>query len=116
MCRTIDEFVDAAVENSAWSDRTFGIKNVLKTTDGALVVHVTISGTLNGTWCHLTGHGQHVSFDACVIFRFDEDGKIVLASASGGSRPSAPALPIGVRASLPNRASSGGGRAGSTHP
>jgi predicted ester cyclase len=50
----------------------------METTDGALVVQVTISGTLNGTWCHLTGKGQKVTFDACVIFRFDDEGRIVL--------------------------------------
>jgi predicted ester cyclase len=77
-CRTVEEFVDAVAEDAAWSGRTFDITNVMETTDGALVVQVTISGTLNGTWCHVTGHGERVSFDACVIFRFDDAGKIVL--------------------------------------
>jgi predicted ester cyclase len=78
-CRTIDDFVDAISEDTAWSDsRNFDITNSMETTDGALVVQVTISGNLNGPWCHLTGDGQRVTFDACVIFRFDEDNKIVL--------------------------------------
>jgi ketosteroid isomerase-like protein len=78
VCRTVDEFIDAVTENAAWSGRTFDITNVMETTDGALIVQVTISGTLRGTWCHVTGQGECVSFDACVIFRFDDDGKIVL--------------------------------------
>lgn len=50
----------------------------METPDGALVVQVTISGNLHGSWCHMTGSGEHVSFDACVIFRFDDDSKILL--------------------------------------
>jgi hypothetical protein len=76
-CRTMEELLEAQAEDAAWSDRTFEITNILETTDGALVVHATISGCLNGYWCYLTGQGQHVTFDACVIFRFNEDGLII---------------------------------------
>ena len=76
-CRTMEELLEAQAEDAAWSDRTFEITNTLETTDGALVVQATISGRLNGYWCYLTGEGQRVTFDACVIFRFDEDGLII---------------------------------------
>ena len=76
--RTMEELLEAKAEDDAWSDRTFDITNAMETTDGALVVQATISGTLNGYWCHLTGTGQHVTFDACVIFRFNDEGIIVL--------------------------------------
>jgi predicted ester cyclase len=46
-------------------------------TGRALVVQATISGSLNGYWCYLSGQGQRVPFDACVIFRFNEDGLII---------------------------------------
>ena len=75
--RTMDELLAAQAEDAAWSDRTFDIAQALETTDGALVVQATISGQLNGYWCHLTGSGQHVSFDACVIFRFNDEGLII---------------------------------------
>jgi len=73
----MDELLEAQAEDAAWSDRTFDITNVLETTDGGLVVQATIGGNLNGSWASLTGHGQRVHFDACVIFRFDEDCRII---------------------------------------
>ena len=75
--RTMDELLAAQAEDAAWSDRTFDIAHALETTDGALVVQATISGQLNGYWCYLTGSGQRVSFDACVIFRFNDEGLII---------------------------------------
>jgi hypothetical protein len=75
--RTTDELLEAQAEDAAWSDRSFDITNAMETADGALVVQVTIAGRLNGSWGSLTGRGQQVSFDACVIFRFDDDGRII---------------------------------------
>jgi ketosteroid isomerase-like protein len=75
--RTIDELLEAQAEDAAWSDRTFDITNAMETTDDALVVQVTIAARLNGTWGSLTGRGESVSFDACVIFRFDDEGRII---------------------------------------
>ena len=74
---TMEQLVEAQAEDAAWSDRVFDIAKALETTDGALVVQATISGTLNGEWCSVRGSGQHVSFDACVIFRFDDEGRIL---------------------------------------
>jgi hypothetical protein len=42
-----------------------------------LVVQATVSGTLNGEWCSVRGSGPRASFDACVIFRFDDEARIV---------------------------------------
>jgi ketosteroid isomerase-like protein len=76
VARTVDELLAAAAEDAAWSDRTFDITNALETTDGALVVQATVSGTLNGTWRSVEAHGRRVSSDSCTIFRFDDDGRI----------------------------------------
>jgi hypothetical protein len=73
----MEQLLEAQAEDAAWSDRSFDITNVLETTDGALVVQATITGRLNGEWCSVRGSGQHVSFDACVIFRFDDQARIV---------------------------------------
>jgi predicted ester cyclase len=74
---TMEQLLEAQAEDAAWSDRSFDIVSALETTDGALVVQATVSGTLNGEWCSVRGGGQHVSFDARVIFRFDDDARIV---------------------------------------
>lgn len=86
VAETIEQLRQARAEDDAWSQPEFDITNVLETTDGALVVQATISGTLNGEWCSLRGSGQRVSFDACVIFRFNDDGKIVLEDHYGDAR------------------------------
>ena len=77
VARTAEELLAAAAEDSAWSDRTFEITNVLETTDGALVVQATISGTLNGTWRSVSADGQRTSSASCTILRFDDDDHIV---------------------------------------
>lgn len=76
VAETMEQLLESQSEDAAWSQRTFDITNSLDTTDGALVVQATISGVLNGEWCSLRGTGQRVSFDACVIFRFDDEGRI----------------------------------------
>jgi hypothetical protein len=43
---TMDELFEAQSKDAAWSDRSFDINNALETTDGALVVEATVSGTL----------------------------------------------------------------------
>ena len=83
VAETMEQLQQAAAEDAAWSQREFDITNVLETTDGALVVQATISGNLDGEWCSLRGTGQRVTFDACVIFRFNDDGKIVLEDHYG---------------------------------
>lgn len=75
--RTAEELLAAAAEDSAWSDRTFEITNVLETTDGALVVQATISGTLRGMWRSVVASGQRTTSATCTIFRFDDDDHIV---------------------------------------
>ena len=74
---TIEQLLEAQAEDAAWSNRSFNIIRALETTDGALVVQAAISGTLDGEWCSVRGSGQHVSFDACVIFRFDDEARIL---------------------------------------
>jgi len=77
VARTAEELLAAAADDAAWSDRTFEITNVFETTDGALVVQATVSGTLNGTWRSVVAQGRPASSDTCTIFRFDEDDHIV---------------------------------------
>ena len=77
VAETMEQLLESQAEDAAWSQRTFDITNASETTDGALVVQATISGTLNGEWCSLQGTGQRAHFDACVIFRFDDAGKIL---------------------------------------
>lgn len=74
---TMEQLLQAQAEDAVWSGRSFDVTNALETSDGALVVQATISGTLNGEWCSVRGTGQHVGFDACVIFRFDDEVRIV---------------------------------------
>lgn len=79
VAETTEELLGAKAEDAAWSDRVFDITNAMETTNGALVVQAIISGTLNGEWCSLRGDGERVSFDACVIFRFDDEGARIIS-------------------------------------
>jgi hypothetical protein len=75
--RTPDELRKAMNDDSAWSNRTFAINNAMETTDGALVVQATETGTLTAPWRSVEARGQTVSHDGCWIFRFDGDGRII---------------------------------------
>jgi ketosteroid isomerase-like protein len=51
VAQTIEELLEAAAEDAAWSDRIFDITNVLETTDGALVVQAASSeGAVGTSW------------------------------------------------------------------
>jgi predicted ester cyclase len=67
----------ALEEAMAWSDQRFEINRVYEATDGTLIVQATVTRTLTGTWRGVEPRGQRVTSPVCVIFRFDEEGRIV---------------------------------------
>ena len=78
VARTPEELQEAKAEDSAWSDRKFVIDRAMDTSDGALVVQMTVTQTLTGDWRSVKGKGQRVRREICEIFRFDPDGHIVV--------------------------------------
>jgi len=71
--------LDVALEEAqAWSDQTFEITQAFDATDGTLIVQATVTRTLTGRWRSVEPQGQRVSNPVCIIFRFDEQGLIVL--------------------------------------
>lgn len=75
--RTPDQLREALQEDAAWRDRRFEIERVLETTDGALVVQATMTGTLEGRWRGVEGRGRRIARAICTIFRFDARGRII---------------------------------------
>jgi hypothetical protein len=78
VARTPEELQAAKEEDSAWSDREFVIDRAMATSDGAMVVQMTVTQTLTGEWRSVKGTGQRVRREICEIFRFDSEGRIVV--------------------------------------
>ena len=68
----------ALAEAQAWSYQTLAIDKWYEATDGTLIVLATFTRTLTGEWRGVEPKGQRVTTKICDIFRFDEDGLIVL--------------------------------------
>ena len=77
VARTPEEMRAAGEEARAWSDLRYEISQVHEATDGTLIVQATLSRTLTGRWRGVEPAGQQVSTQACVIVRFDDDGRVV---------------------------------------
>ena len=79
---TTQEQLEAAmVEDSQLSDRKYVIKEAFETTDGAVIVLLSITDTLTGEWRGIKGTGQQVHREMCDIFRFDTDGRVISEEA-----------------------------------
>ena len=76
---TIDELVEAADGVASWTDYDFHVERVIDAADGsAVVVHGVLSSTHTGSaWRGLAPTGKRVTFDACFILSFDDEGRIV---------------------------------------
>jgi hypothetical protein len=75
---TAPEQLEVALkEDLQWSDQKYVITESLETTEGAVVVLLTVTQTLIGEWRSVKGEGQRVQREVCEIFRFDAEGRIV---------------------------------------
>jgi ketosteroid isomerase-like protein len=77
VARSPEEHREATIDTSPWSDTRFEITNAFETSDGAIVVQVTQSCNVTGTWRSMETTGQRIEFPFCDIFRFDSEGRIV---------------------------------------
>jgi steroid delta-isomerase-like uncharacterized protein len=86
--RTIDRTLEANAQPQvdvegektqfkAWSDVHYTVHRAVDTSDGAVFIQFTRTGTLNGTWRSLNGTGQQLNCPLWEVFEFDADGRIV---------------------------------------
>jgi hypothetical protein len=75
--RTPEELRESVREHAAWADRKLDIERVMETSDGAVVVQATMTGTHAGLWRGLSATAKRVVMPVCYIFDFDSAGGII---------------------------------------
>jgi hypothetical protein len=68
VANTPEKLEVALKEDLQWSDQKYVIKESLETTDGAVVVLLTVTRTLTGEWRSVKGEGQRVQREVCEIY------------------------------------------------
>ena len=74
--RTPEDLIAAREDASAWSGTQIVINEAFET-DAALIVRATHSADVNGLWRGIEAAGQHITYEACTIFKFDAEDRIV---------------------------------------
>ena len=75
--RTPEELAAEVQEDSGWLDRTIEVENVIETADGTVIVQARVDATHGGLWHSVPATGERVSFEICVLLKFDSSSRIV---------------------------------------
>jgi predicted ester cyclase len=75
--RSAEELQQALADASCWSNGRIEVEEAFDTRDGAIIVRAVHSGNVTGSWRSMEATGQHITYQACTIFKFNEDDQIV---------------------------------------